>query len=343
MEPMRLRFLAVSSIIAVSIAAVITAAQYYDGKADRSKSEASFFYYTADELVLMRGGNTITRITQLHNFGNPEDTEVTWTSSGKYLVSFTQEPVPDTLDDQRYLTFTDIDTGESTKFLCEDCRSPVAIGGDTIAVLADSGSRFHYLKFEPDSDDDVGVVSFPVQERDLVNPSPMQILGPLGDSYLIGRISSVDHDHQSDFRLKLWLVDSARRRSTPIASGIDSGHFPVTAVPANPVTGVDRIAIAQSPHGNGCRTVHPVIVVDDLGNVHDTDMSAALPPGYEQGGQGGLAVYDLSWSPVDDKFHAEMMSWKCKTSDDNPYGQAETVYSRWKLDGYTGSSHFVGA
>ncbi|MFF2397429.1 hypothetical protein [Nocardia sp. NPDC058114] len=291
--------------------------------------DSVFYYYTSDELILVRGQTTLAQISQPYDFGNPEQTSVVWTNSGDYLVSFVIEPIQGSTKTAKYLNFTSTRDGAQGRVPCE-CEGLVPVGANGVVVLSVPWRNAYLYTPDAKRGEEVRV---PARDPNLVNGGQWQVIGQMRSKYLLGQIASVSRDRQQDHRLQLQTIGTDGSDSQVIATGIDSGHTPVMAVPENPADGVSGIAIVQATHGHGCAKDSPVIVVAADGKVATTDMTNAYPPGYEYAVQGGLLLRDLTWSPFDSTFHAEVTAWQCEPIPNSIQQRAiNTTSTRWVLD-----------
>lgn len=283
---------------------------------------AIYAYSTADELIVMRDQNVVTRtpITSNLQYRWP-----TWTLNGRYLTFITDGQADD--ETKRVLVAIDTTNGSIRRLPCPSCTSVAAIGESSVLTseqrIGTPNSLAAMLRYDLASND------LPVElSTTLPSLSFAQFLAGTPEGVLV---VGIDSDTESYYLLS--VDGSARLIGTKNARRLDNtgkpyrrgiGQTTVLQTADGPLFAVDGEFAAQS---NECSISEAFFVSPSTGSLFETDISPMMPQNLSPGNDAVLFLNSLWWS-LDDKLHAVMIVGPC---GDTPSSSITT--GEWVLDG----------
>ncbi len=303
-------------LLATAITVVVVAKPF----AGSSTVDGSYAYTTERELVVMRDRTIVSRVNRIFDLADPLWNKVVWTDDGNRVALLSDTQIRQEDPQQTELIWVDVRSGEQHRVPCPRCDDLAAAGGSSLLLTA--GDAFTTLDL-----------------NDPAHRTPVE-LPPVGDSsFLRGFLTSgggrlltrqgISGQRNTYFQ-RLELVRIGNPEGT-LVGRFESNDYPVaTAGPS----GDGVFAVAFRPDPGECVEDFPVYLIDDKGHPGKTDLSAAYPPGYVRGTQGGIEVHDLWWGR-DGRLRATMSSWTCDNSRraENDKQVPARPSAVWRLDG----------
>lgn len=320
------------SVLSVS---VVLVSMLVSCSSRNSSSAAAYYYFTEGELVVKRGDKTLTSIPQTFNIDDAQTSSlVVWTNSGKYLALVTSDVDPDPSSSgariNSTLVFIDTHSGTQHAIRC-DCEIQAPAGdNDVLVTRADHGSSI--IEVSPQSTTggkELTLAAYLLPRRYSTGSGPV-VLGQLGARLVTKQTWTPDLTRQQDVRAQFQLTPIDGSPSVQVvADGVDT--YNVKTEISDPGSGGTSMAVQLYGHGNGCAHGAPVAIIDKAGKWSMTDISKAAPPNFKADVRGGMSITDLTWSPIDKRFHAGVDSWQCSGDGSTfPLTYASTN-QRWVL------------
>lgn len=319
---MRLRTLLVLLAAVVLLATGVTVVVVVKPFSGPSGDEGTYAYTTERELVVMRDRTVVSRVNRIFDIADPMHDKVVWTDDGERVALLSDAEIRQEDPAQTELLWVDVRSGEQHRTPCPRCADLAAAGGSSLLLTTrDTEATFATLDL---ADEHRTPVTLPAEG----DSSYLRMFLTAGGGRLLTQ-QGVSGQRNTYFQ-RIELVRIGDPEGVPVGR-FESNDYPVaTSGPG----GDGAFAVAFRPDPGECVADFPVYLVDEAGRATRTDLSAAYPPGYVRGEQGGIEVHDLWWGRGN-RLYATVSSWTCdntKQAEDDKRVPARPS-SVWHLDG----------
>ncbi|MEU2623123.1 hypothetical protein ABZ642_34315 [Streptomyces sp. NPDC007157] len=289
-----------------------------------------YAYTTAREFVLVRGERPPVRVSRVFDPTDSAKNVVVWTHDGRWVALLSDAALLDQSDRVQLITLN-AQTGEVRRRPCPHCDELAPVGDhDVVALRWDDEARATLaVRYDVGDPADHGTRIAPASDSD--GTWQNLLLGGTRTHLLTGEYVMSGGEPGMELRLH-ELKGAAGTGTTTSYPRFDSNAYMPTAVAT--IDGQERIAVGVRQNPGECAASFPVVLLGPDGEVHGTDQSAALPPGYIPAVTGGIEVHDLWWGP-DQHLYATISSWTCDSSGDSEDDKMRPhrPSTLWRLDG----------
>ncbi|MDX2982230.1 MULTISPECIES: hypothetical protein [Streptomyces] len=291
---------------------------------------AVYAYTTEREFVLVRGESPPVRVSRVFDLSDSAKNDVVWTHDGRWVTLLSDAALLDQPDSVQLITLN-AQTGEVRRRPCPNCDDLAPVGDhDVIALRWDNDAReTRAVRYDAGDPADHGTQIPPASDSD--GTWQNLLLGGTRTHLLTGEYVMSGGEPGMELRLH-ELKGTAGTGITASYTRFDSNAYMPTALAT--IDGRERIAVGVRQNPGECATSFPIVLLDLNGEVHGTDQSAAMPPGYIPAVTGGIEVHDLWWGP-DQHLYATISSWTCDNSADSEdvKRRVHRPSTLWRLDG----------
>ena len=284
-----------------------------------------YAYITSQELVLMRGGAVVTRLSRIFDEADSSHNKVVWTHSGEYLALFSDVYARQQDSSETQLISINAQTGAINRAPCSRCIDLIPVGSNAILSTVNvPGKGYLYLRHDLTSPD-----SSPMEVNLLPNVS---LVGSTPD-YLVTTTGSLSQRQV----LTLSQVDgfSPKHVASFDTDQQGNGVAHVQAVGGGPAQADIRIIFTRNlGRASSCSSDWQIVVAGIRDAPVSTDISAAFPQGTTNNTRGGVIFNDFWWG-IDGRLRATISSYTCDFSKDSLAEQEilASPSSVWRLDG----------
>jgi hypothetical protein len=286
----------------------------------------TYAYIRENEFVLMRGDRPLARVPRVFDTGDSLHNKVVWTHGGTHVAFLSDDELLDSPEDTHLLA-VDAMTGRVRRLPCPRCYDLAAVGESGVLALdlTAEGPGPGARRFALDSPAPSGTRATPPPDNG--ERWVLYFLASTRTHLLTSQATSYGNSG-SPMQLRLVGADGGSAVSYPL---FDSNNYMPAAAD---IDGEEQFAVAERSNPGGCAAPFPIHLLDRRGGARATDMSAALPPGFVAGVNGGVEVHDLWWGG-DGHLYATIASWTCDLT--KRYEDEKQVPHRpsslWRLDG----------
>lgn len=339
-----LRRLVALSVLAVvvAVAATIIVVRVTGPSPDDNRSAAAgpatskgqtplgevYAYTTEREFVLMRGERPPVRVSRVFDLADSAKNDVVWTHDGQWVTLLSDAALLDQPDKVQLITLN-ARTGEIRRRSCPSCDDLAPVGDHDVVTLRwdDDARATLAVRYDASDPADRGTQIAPASDSD--GTWQNVLLGGTRTRLLTGEYMS-GGDPGMELRLH-ELKGAAGTGTTTSYPRFDSNAYMPTATAT--VDGRERIAVGERQNPGECAASFPIVLLGLDGEMHGTDQSAALPPGYIPAVTGGIEVHDLWWGPG--HLYATISSWTCDNSADSEDTKMrlDRPSTLWRLEG----------
>ncbi|MGW4874919.1 hypothetical protein ACWEPI_00010 [Streptomyces sp. NPDC004262] len=289
-----------------------------------------YAYTTEKEFVLVRDERPPVRVPRVFDLSDSANNDVVWTHDGRWVTLLSDAALLDQPEDVQLITLN-AQTGDVQRRPCPNCDDLAPVGDhDVVALRWDNVARAtRAVRFDAGDPADHGTQIAPASDRG--GAWQNLLLGGTRTRLLTGEYAMSGGEPGMELRLH-DLKGVAEKGTATSYTRFDSNAYMPTALAT--INGREHIAVGVRQNPGECAASFPIVLLGLNGEVHGTDESAAMPPGYIPAVTGGIEVHDLWWG-LDQHLYATISSWTCDNSADSEDAKMRLhrPSTLWRLDG----------